>query len=31
LCWVFFKVEALELFAQLSSNFDPPDLCLLSS
>jgi hypothetical protein len=27
----FFEIGSLELFAQLSSNQDPPDLCLLSS
>jgi hypothetical protein len=27
----FFKTESQELFSQLASNCDPPDLCLLSS
>jgi hypothetical protein len=27
----FFEIECHELFAQLSLNLDPPDLCLLSS
>jgi hypothetical protein len=28
---ISFKIESHELFAQLASNHDPPDLCLLSS
>jgi hypothetical protein len=27
----FFKIGSHKLFAQLASNYDPPDLCLLSN
>jgi hypothetical protein len=31
LCWVFLRWGLMELFALLASDYNPPDLCLLSS
>jgi hypothetical protein len=30
-CDGFFEIQSRELFAPVASNFEPPDLCLLSS